>query len=441
MRKLKYSRRCVLYVAELIIFLALILYGLLIGTEGILKLQADQLNGNAEGIWVSEELQLKSGIYEVVLEADIPPESSVTLLWEYSDANIFRSILSNPMTMEAGQNSFRGKVTVTANVQNVYLKIIGSGNMPQNILKSLYIEKNGQLYLVYGVCFLIGITILNLLLGLRRAIVEGSISGEQQTAVWILGAAVLTAGFPGLADYITTNGDTMKYLMLAERFSVMPATGIFGEDVLALLKGNVFLFIPAILRIIGFTVQTSWQFFVWGIHICTAIVAYRCFAGTLRNLPAALMVSTLYLLNPYRTYCFYRLGNVGLWLGISFLPLLICGVLELFKKSRKQFLNIMVGLMGFAYCGWSGLHFGQMLLSLGSATCILCTGQLVLKIKNAFYQKLIMIFIAAVVFGVALYQINDLAFYMAPAYLYDLNEWIAETGEQLSKEWSLLWKV
>ena len=84
---------------------------------------------------------------------------------------------------------------------------------------------------------------------------------------------------------------------------------------------------------------------------------------------------------------------------------------------------------------------GQMLLSVGSVACILCTGHLVLKIKKVFYQKLIMVFIGAVVFGVALYQINDLAFYMAPAYLYDLNEWIAEAGEQLSKEWSLLWKV
>jgi len=441
MRKLKYSRRCILYVAELIIFLALILCGLLMQSESILKLQADQLKGNAEGIWVSEELQLKPGVYEVFLEADIPPESSVTLLWEHSDANIFRSILSNAVTMETGQSVFRGKVTVTANVQNVYLKIVGGGNVSQTILKSLYIDRTGQLYLVYGACFLIGITILNLLLGLRRAIAEGSISGEQQMVMWILSAAVLAAGFPLLTDYITINGDTMKYLLLTERISTMWVAGGVREDVIALLKGNVFLFIPGILRTIGFTVQTSWQLFVWGTHICTAIAAYRCFAGTLRNLPAALMVSMLHLLNPYRTYCFYHLGNVGLWVGISFLPLLICGVFGLCKKSRKQFLNIMVGLLGFVYCGWSGLHLGQMLFSVGSVACILCTGHLVLKIKKVFYQKLIMVFIGAVVFGVALYQINDLAFYMAPAYLYDLNEWIAEAGEQLSKEWSLLWKV
>lgn len=420
MKLLQFCKKYKLYLAETLIFLALLLCGLFAQKEVVLQagggsLQEGLAVENGETVWYSEKLALEPGVYRFRVEAKIPDGQSLVLSWENSEERIFRSVLTNERVLQGPQSDFGGKITITARVEQLRLKILYRGTAIG--LENLEVEKTGQLYLVGAVCFLLVATGLNLLLYLRRLVVEKKITGRQQGAMWAIMAIVVVAAFPNLTDYITVSGSTMEYL-----------TG--GK--------NLFLLIPAFFRTLGFTVQTSWQLFVWIVTIFTTVFTYVCLSHVCEDGEVALLGTAFYMLTPYRGYCFYVLGDVDIWLGISFLPCLVCGlatvIARIFRLQKEKknsgvpvggIVRLVVGLAGFGYCilchAGEPRGGGQMILAVGSmvATYLVC--RLVQKIVNKRYRNMVIVLLAVIVVCVSLYQMNDLAFYLSPVYLYDLG--------------------
>ena len=399
MKILQFCKNHKLYLAEALILLMLLLGGLFAQKEVVLQ---------AGGGDIQEVLSAGPGVYRYRVEAKIPEGQSLVLSWENPEEQVFRSVLANERVLQGEQSVFEGKITVTAKVEELGVKLTGRG---QDIkVDILQVEKTGQLYLVGAVCFLLVAVGLNLLLYLRRLAEEKKITGSQQRVVWAIAAIVVVAAFPNLTDYITVGGSTMEYL-----------TG----------RGNIFLLIYAFFRTVGFTVQTAWQLFVWIVTIFTAVGTYICLSRVCEDREVALLGTALYLLLPYRGYCFYVLGEVDTWLGMSFLPWLICGLACLRKTKKDSGLlpgNItwlIVGLAGFGYCilchSGESARAGQIILALSSMVVSWLVCCLIRKVENKRYRNMVIVLLTVIVVCVSLYQMNDLAFYLAPTYLYDLG--------------------
>lgn len=112
----------------------------------------------------------------------------------------------------------------------------------------------------------------------------------------------------------------------------MPGYG-FSVD---MLYPELFLYIPAILCILGVSLMTSYKFLMILINLAVACVGYVSFRNLLRSDRMGLCCMLLYLLNPYRLVNMYCRAAVGEMLAQIFLPLLLWGVYELICGDQKK---------------------------------------------------------------------------------------------------------
>lgn len=116
------------------------------------------------------------------------------------------------------------------------------------------------------------------------------------------------------------------------------ATGVYYPE--------MFLYIPAVLRIIGFSILDAYQIFIFIQNIVTAIVSYFCFKIILRNENLGLLGCTLYTLSLYRMINVYYRSAVGESLAMIFIPLVFMGIYLILTLQDKYRWSGILALAG-----------------------------------------------------------------------------------------------
>lgn len=75
--------------------------------------------------------------------------------------------------------------------------------------------------------------------------------------------------------------------------------------------GDLFLYIPAVLRLIGFPLQFSYGVFILLINLATSAIAYWCCYKVSGDRVVALVSMFFYSLNPYRLTDIYERNAIG----------------------------------------------------------------------------------------------------------------------------------
>ena len=122
------------------------------------------------------------------------------------------------------------------------------------------------------------------------------------------------------------------------------ATGVFYP--------SLFLYIPVMLRWIGFTVTESYKLFVVCMHLLTAVIAYNSFTRIARDRKIGLVIAAVYTLTSYRLVDIYFRAAVGEFIAISFFPWIVCGMYLLLtmnpdeKRYRRNMWYVILGYTG-----------------------------------------------------------------------------------------------
>lgn len=106
------------------------------------------------------------------------------------------------------------------------------------------------------------------------------------------------------------------------------ATSVFYSD--------FFLIIPALLRMIGMTVQGAYKVYVLVINAATCLIAFACFEKIFHDRKASVLGAVAYALLPYRICCVYVRAAVGEYTAMAFFPLIIFGMYELYQESDRK---------------------------------------------------------------------------------------------------------
>lgn len=119
---------------------------------------------------------------------------------------------------------------------------------------------------------------------------------------------------------------------------------------ISICYGDILLYIPAVLRLVGFPVQDAYEWFVLFVNAATAIVSYVCWKKIFRSRKAALLGSFLYTLSIYRLANVYTRSAVGEYCAMIFLPLIVygfwCILGEEAKEKKKSWIPLMIGFSG-----------------------------------------------------------------------------------------------
>lgn len=177
---------------------------------------------------------------------------------------------------------------------------------------------------------------------------------------------VICASTPLLGYFMMDGDDLIVHLNRIEAIKDSLLAGQFPNRVSpywnngygyasAVFYGETLLYVPALLRLVGFTVQDAYKIYVVLINLATALVAYGCFAGILKNKKAAFLGSIAYVLAPYRLVCIYMRGAVGEYTAMLFLPLVFYGLYRICKSAededgRQGWLPLLIGCSGILQC-------------------------------------------------------------------------------------------
>ena len=183
-------------------------------------------------------------------------------------------------------------------------------------------------------------------------------SGRKPGKEWIYGGAialaVLFASYPLFSDYLVECHDLnfqlyriegIKDALLSGQFPVrVHPTHINGYGyATAALYPELFLYIPALLRIMGMSVVMSFKVFLFLINLATALVMYGAVKSITKSSYYATLASVVYTVATYRIICVHERAAVGEILAMCFMPLVVSGIYHVFIGDKKKWPQLVVG--------------------------------------------------------------------------------------------------
>lgn len=166
--------------------------------------------------------------------------------------------------------------------------------------------------------------------------------------------------------------------LLAGQFPVVIyPEALHGNGYLNCMYPNLFLYLPAYLRMQGVSMADSFKFLIIIFNFATAFLTYHCTKTIGGSRKAAILASLLYTCCPYRFTNIYARGAVGEFLAMTFFPLVFAGLYHIFIGDRDKW--------GYLVLGMTGLLQSHILsVTLGGVFCAIFA---LLYLKELFMEK------------------------------------------------------
>ena len=262
----------------------------------------------------------------------------------------------------------------TENVQTAYLKVAAQADNFQ--VKILYngqgsfslkgievVSVNSAVYceLLQLVIFIVLADIL--LWVLYKKSQKVIFTGEKSAFLPVFLVGIL-ASLPLFSDYLIQGHDLSFHLLRIEGIKDALLSGQFPVRIhpvqfdgygyaTAIYYPEIFLYFPAILRMLGYSVMDAYKIFLFSMNMVTAGIAYFSFSKICDSKRAGICGSVLYTLSLYRLINVYFRSALGESLAMTFIPLVMLGIFYILmsdgkerEKRRKGILSVTVGLTG-----------------------------------------------------------------------------------------------
>lgn len=180
---------------------------------------------------------------------------------------------------------------------------------------------------------------------------------QKALAYGICVLAALVATLPMLRDFILVYLDTGIHLnrieglregMLAGQFPVRinPLMNNGFGYAIPTMYPDLFLYIPALLRLGGVSLLCSWQFFTLVLNLATALLCCHCVSRLCRSFSVGAVAGVLYTLSLYRMYNYCTRGGVGEVLAMAFFPCVALGMYLLVQGEKGAAKWLVIGFTG-----------------------------------------------------------------------------------------------
>lgn len=100
--------------------------------------------------------------------------------------------------------------------------------------------------------------------------------------------------------------------------------------------GDLALYFPALLRLLGFSVQSAYKFFIGALNLGTVMISYLSFRRMFHSRLSGITGCALCSLSHYRLLDIYQRAAVGECLGIMFFPLVLLSFYLIFLETTEK---------------------------------------------------------------------------------------------------------
>lgn len=297
----------------------------------------DEIMGGAGSFLKTPSLSLQKGVYQVVVNYNADREGSTMQVF-CSDLSTL-TLHSAPLTLDPASHSAVFSFELTKDTEEVAVEAFFSGSGYLSIT-GLSIHETSSLYkknLFYAL-------VLCLLLCLGRYFIRSK--QETRQVIFALSAIFLISCYPLYLNYLLVGHDLPFHLLRIEGIKAGLSQGIFPVKIhpvwakdygyaVGVFYGDALLYFPAFLRLLGFSIQTAYQYFAAAVNLGTVLVSYFAFRRMFRSRKIGILGSGIYTLSMYRLVDMYTRAAVGEYSAMMFFPLVLCGFYLIFMETDK----------------------------------------------------------------------------------------------------------
>ncbi len=306
-------------------------------------------------------ISLERGSYQVTMDYDLTVDAvRITPLYEASyGPDDAETIL---LTKEFQEKTF--ELLLPDQVNEFLFQLPELENADDLVIHSITMERTNQSERVRFFVVLCIFCAVDVLFYLGRKGRFGAWSVEKRGSVLCIGLIVLFACVPLMTNYLLSGQDLTFHLMRIEGLAEGLKQGQFPVKMqpvwlndygypVSIMYGDLFLYVPAVLRIIGFSLQASYKIYLVMIQIITAINTYLCCKEIAEDRKLGVVGCFLYVFATNRMTNIYYRAAVGEYTALAFLPLVFLGLFYLLgekertKAEQKKVFFLLV--MGYTF--------------------------------------------------------------------------------------------
>lgn len=313
-----------------------------------------------DSVALYDHIRLSPGVYEIRLEYEADDSQAYCTV---RDGTVFTGgLLTNGTALYSGKSETSYLIWLLEGTDSLQVVVDypGGGGLTTGGLSVL--ETNQLWKMLLAILLFFGlIFILSVIAFYYER--EYGICREKKQAFFFVALIGLLASVPYLCGYNLAGIDLVYHMYRIEgvkdglyggQFPVRIAPEwVYGFGYACpIFYCDIFLYIPAFLRMLGFTVGASCNVYCILLNYVTAWISYYCFGKMFGSRSAGVVCSALYTLSIYRIYKMLITGALGEASALAFMPLVLYGLYRVFsedprdRKYKTAWLPIAFGYAG-----------------------------------------------------------------------------------------------
>ncbi|MCL2717294.1 MAG: YfhO family protein [Lachnospiraceae bacterium] len=325
-----------------------------------------KLDGGDAASIVTPEMYLRIGAYTISIDYEI--EGKGVVYADYSKGSL-KGSLSGIINFDSKSDNLSFNLTNNerGNPTKIYLSLNSSGDGDYLLVKNVSISASAIGVRYYGFICIFLFILFDIVLYCfykRKKLISmfNSLSINQRFISGSLLFTIFLISMPALVGYSVAGADFGFHLMrieglkdgfLAGQFPVrIQPSWLSGHGyATSIMYGDLFLYLPALLRWFGLPLYFVYNLYIIIINIATVLIAYYCFRKISGQSLIGLMMAVFYSANIYRLINIYNRSAVGEYTAITFLPLIALGLYILITKQnmeeyKKAWIPLVIGYSG-----------------------------------------------------------------------------------------------
>lgn len=284
-------------------------------------------------------ISLPPGVYRIELEYAM--DSSLQGICSVADDTVFSGgLLSDGEALDSGHEKTDFHIWLLEGTDRLQVQVScnGEGHLTTGSLR--IVETNQLWTMLLTLLIFAGMLVYAAFLGQNR---EGPIPIERKQAFFLVMLTGFVASIPSLCGYTVLGTNLAWYLQRIE--------GLKDGLSACRLSVGLFLYFPAMLRLLGFPLTASYNIYCLALNLATAWISYFSFHHIFKNHWRGILCSALYTLSVYRMYALLVRSDACTVIGITFIPLTMYGIYRAFtenpreRKYRTAWIAIVIGLL------------------------------------------------------------------------------------------------
>ncbi len=315
-------------------------------SAGVLSVEADAVT-DKEGLFaVSRSVDLPSGSFSFEVDHENGDGARVSIM----DGE--KACYSQELPAGEGRTSF--EFTTDREINDLTVRFFYDGEGRVTIKHLLITTRGGAL--IYRDNLLMGLLLIILAVFLDIYIVVKKKTKTIPIQAILGAAAVFAASYPLFAQGFLYGHDMAFHMMRIEGVkdalldgqlpAVIYPNAAYGHGYLGTLYPNIFLYIPAGLRLMGVSALGAWKASFFLINIFSYYTAYLCGKGIAGSQRGAILAAVLYTLAPFRLIDIYFRATLGEAIAMVFFPLVFLGIYNITVGKASSWRVLFVGMWG-----------------------------------------------------------------------------------------------